>query len=72
MCRGKPIFKFQKAWREDGLQKSMHSNIDQTKVSYTDWLEVQQNLFFKKNGDLKNSKISTKLSNVGFVWQGKR
>ena len=28
--------------------------------------------FLKKNGDLKNSKISTMLTNVGFVWQGKR
>ena len=44
--------------------------IKQKKDILTDW-KCCENSSLKRKGDLKNSKISTMLSGIGFVWQGK-
>ena len=44
--------------------------MNQKEVIMTDW-KCSENSSLKKKGSLKNTKTSTMLSGVGFVWQGK-
>ena len=48
----------------------MHSNTDQKKIIVTNW-KCQENSFLKKREIRKNSKMSTMLLGIDFVWQRK-